>query len=111
MMLSVALVFPYFINEVFNDFKSLGFELIYGVIKGLFFFSYIDYGQRLGRDTASSRTFMGAVAVGFIALINYGLLNEDLSNYQLLSALLISCVGILYYFKGHLSETSNKSHK
>jgi hypothetical protein len=106
MTISLLIFSPFFYNEIYNDFRDLKPELLYGVLKGIFFFEYVNTGQKLSKETASSRVFMGAVAVGIIALINVFLFSEILTFNQLLSSLLITILGIFYYFKGHLSETS-----
>jgi hypothetical protein len=111
MMLSVVCVFPYFTDTVFKDLGVLSYELLYGVLKGLFFFYYIDYGQKLSKESASSKTFVGAIAIGVMAILGVFILDENLNKYQILSALLIFVLGVLYYFKGHLSETSFLSQK
>jgi hypothetical protein len=111
MMLSVLLVSPYFFQSLVSDFNKFSYELAYGILKGVFFFQFINYSQKITKETASSKALMGAVSVGITAIINFSFLNEELTKYQFISALLMMILGFVYYFKGHLSETSRSSKK
>ena len=109
--ISILFMLPFYYNELINDINNNINYLLIAFIKGVFFFEYVNIGQKLSKKTGSSRIFMGAVACGLIAFINVLLFNEELTQNQQLSAILITLLGIVYYFKGHLSESSKDSHK
>jgi hypothetical protein len=102
---------PFYYKELIHDINVNTFALGFAFIKGIFFFEYVNIGQKLSKETGSSRVFMGAVACGIIAFVNVFLFQEELTQYQLISAVLITLLGLIYYFKGHLSETSAGTHK
>jgi hypothetical protein len=109
--ISLLVMLPFYYESVLLDFKDNAIYLLIALVKGIFFFEYVNIGQKLSKKTASSRIFMGAVACGIIAFINVLLFNEMLTQNQLISSVLISILGVIYYFKGHLSETGGSSHK
>lgn len=104
------LMSPYFTEEIINDFSKPYFVLILVLLKGFLMFFHLDLSQKLTKETASSRTMIAAIAVGFIAFINMNIFNEELSNGQMLSAYLIFGFGLIYYLKGHIRQASFKAH-
>lgn len=108
---AVAALIPFHYDEISKDFYWSNFALLLGILKGLFFFFYVNTSQTLSKEAASSRAFIGAMAAGIIALVNFSFLKEHLTNYQLISALLMTGLGFIYYFKGHISKTSLSSQK
>lgn len=111
MSITLAGMLPFFYHDIAKDFYWGNYALLYGVLKGIFFFFYVNAGQQLSKETASSRAFLGAMAAGVIALVNVSLFGADLNIYQITSAILMTALGFIYYFKGHLSTTSAESHR
>jgi hypothetical protein len=56
--------------------------------------------------TASSSAYASLIGLCFLALLN-SFLGESLTYGQQLSAIFLSFLGVLYVFKGHLSELDN----
>lgn len=106
MTIALFATLPFFYEKVVYDFTHVGTPLLLGVIKGLFFYGYINSSQKVAKETASSRAFLGAMAAGIIAIINFCFLEEKLSDNQLISAVLMTTLGFIYYFKGHISKSS-----
>lgn len=103
----IFIMLPFYYEYIIIDFKENNSSLIFAVIKGLLFYEFVNTGQKLTKKTASSRIFMSSVACGIIAFINVLLFGEILSTNQVISATLITFLGIIYYFKGHLSESDS----
>ena len=102
----IVIVSPFYVTEIKNDISNI--YMLGAIAKGLFLYGYVITAQKLAKHTGTSRAFVPVVAVGLIAFINYFLFQEDITQNQLISALLITIFGCFYYLKGHLNET--KSH-
>jgi hypothetical protein len=104
-----TLVFsPFFIEEIKKDIFNI--YILGAIFKGLFLYSYIVVAQKLVKYSGTSRAFVPVVAVGIVAFINYFLFSEQITSYQLISAVGITLFGVFYYLKGHLNETKSHSH-
>ncbi len=84
----------------------------YGITvgKGIGLFIYTTLGFYLSSYTASSRSFMNAFSIGFIAVSHFFIFGVEITTNQLISAILITLLGSIYYFKGHLAEMNYKTH-
>ena len=103
-----SLLIPYHYETLIYDLTQNTDNIIFSALKGLFFYFYMVYGNKLAKESGSSRAFIPVIGVGLIAFFNFFLFGETLSTNQLISALLISFWGCFYYFKGHLNETNSQ---
>lgn len=102
--------FPFFKDKFISDFNIYNIAILFCVIKGFLLAYHFRISQELSKETASSRTMVGLVALGFIAFINMNFFGEILSNKQIIVCSLIFIIGILFYFKGHINKTTKRSH-
>lgn len=100
---------PLYYNNLFIDIKDNLIYFSFALLKGIGLYLYLIVAQNLNRTTGTSRAIVPVIAIGLIAFVNFFFFQEDLTNNQFISAILISIFGLIYYFKGHLNETS--SHK
>ena len=103
-----SLLIPYHYETLVNDLINNTTNLSFAFLKGLFFYGYMVYGNKLTKSSGSSRSFIPVIGVGIIAIFNFFLFGEILTQYQLISAILITLWGVFYYFKGHLNETNSQ---
>jgi len=102
--LSLPIHYNTFIYELTNN----TIYIAIAILKGASFYAYFTYSQKLTKHSASSRAFVPVIAVGLIAFVNFFIFSEAISSAQLITVILITMLGIAYYFYGHLSETQSQ---
>jgi hypothetical protein len=107
LMCSSLILLPTYYENFVRDLEDNREYLLIPIIKGILYFVYLYYSNVLSRYSGSSRAIAPVIGVGLIAFINYFLLGESLNINQLISAILITFLGVFYYFKGHISENLN----
>lgn len=109
MFLVNIFLFPVYYEKLIIDLNNHFYYFIFAILKGIGLYLYLIVAQNLNKTTGTSRAIVPVIAIGLIAFVNFFFFGENLNNNQLLSAILITIFGIIYYFKGHLNETD--SHK
>lgn len=107
---SLLALLPLNYGSLLSDINAIQIAIALSVIKGVIFYFHLDVGQRLAKETSSSRTMSASFSIGIIASVNYSLFGEHLTTNQLISAGLMFFIGVIFYFKGHIRKTSKNAH-
>lgn len=98
--------YPVFENEVQQAFVSLQSTpevAIWVILKGTFFYYYLQIIQKLRQQSLSSAHYAGPIGISLSAVGAY-FLGESLSFYQWVAMLLLGISGVVFMYKGHLND-------
>ena len=96
----VPIYYEFIVKDIFENYLYV----LIPFFKGIFYFYYLNSSNELSKQSGSSRAIVPIIAVGIIALINYSYLDDKLNLNQLISAILITVLGVFYYFYGHIKS-------